>query len=196
MDTIPKTEILFSKYFKNLGKIQIRDFDLKYDSEKIHDWVTQPYAKYWGMQEFTIAQFEEEYRKIEHQKHHHACIGMLNDNPIFLMEYYDPNEDDISNHYKVLPGDTGMHVLVAPVEKRVPKFTWNVFTTVMDFLFVDPEVRRIVVEPDITNHKIHVLNTRAGFRYLKKIQLPHKKAHLAICTRKNYESAILKSHLK
>ncbi len=195
MNTITQmNNILFSKHCKGLGEVQIRAFDLKNDAEKIHDWVTRPYARYWGMQGFTIAQVEEEYRKIENQEHHHACMGMLHDNPIFLMEYYDPNIDIISDYYQVQPGDTGMHILVAPVEKRIPKFTWNVFITVMSFLFADPEVKRIVVEPDVTNKKIHVLNTKAGFRYLKEIQLPHKRAHVAICTRKDYEGAIQKSH--
>lgn len=196
MDTITKINMLFSKYYESLGELQIRSFNGKKDADKIHTWVTKPYAKYWGMQEFTTTQVEEEYRKIEESKDHHVCIGMLKDKPIFLMEYYDPNKDTIADHYDVLPGDTGMHILVAPTEKKIPKFTWNVFTTVMDFLFADPAIKRIVVEPDVTNQKIHALNAKAGFRYFKEVQFPHKKAYLAICTRKDYKSAIQKTHLK
>ncbi len=194
MDTITKTEVLFSKSCKDLGEIQIRPFDLENDILKLYAWVTRPYAKYWGMQGYTLAQFEEEYKKTESQEHHHICIGVLNDDPIFLMEYYSPNNDSIADHYEVLPGDTGMHILVAPAEKKISKFTWNVFTTVMDFLFSNPKTKRIVVEPDVMNQKIHVLNTKAGFRYQKEIQLPHKKAHIALCTRMDYENAIQNSH--
>ncbi len=195
MDTITKIDILFSKYCDGFGEIQIRSFNGKKDAEKIHQWVTKPYAQYWQMQEFTITQVEEEYQKIEDSKHQHVCIGVLHGKPIFLMEYYDPNKDSIADHYDVLPGDIGMHILVAPLEKKIPKFTWNVFSTVMDFLFADPETKRIVVEPDVANQKIHVLNTKAGFRYIKEIQLPHKKAHLAICTYKDYKSAIQNTHI-
>ncbi|GAA4275771.1 GNAT family N-acetyltransferase [Aquimarina mytili] len=196
MDTITKIDILFSKYCEGLGELQIRDFNCKEDSEKIHHWVTKPYAKYWGMQESSITEFEEEYRKIVDSKHHHVGIGMLHGKPIFLMEYYDPHKDTIADHYDVLSGDVGMHILVAPVEKKISKFTWNVFTTVMDFLFADPAIKRIVVEPNVANQKIHVLNAKAGFRYFKEVQLPHKRARLAICTRKDYKSAIQKSYVK
>ncbi|WP_200831851.1 GNAT family N-acetyltransferase [Aquimarina sp. AU474] len=190
MNPITKTKILFSKSYENFGEIQIRAFDLKNDHKTIHSWVNKPYARYWGMQEFTVEQVEQEYRKIENNEHHHVCMGTLNHVPIFLIEYYDPNQDSIADHYKVLTGDVGMHILVAPVEKKVSKFTWKVFATTMDFLFKNPEVKRIVVEPDVANEKIHVLNTKAGFVYQKEIQLSHKKAHLAICTRKDYEDAI------
>jgi len=188
--------ILFSKSYEDLGELQIRSFDLRKDTKTIHDWVKRPYAVYWGMQGFTVIQVEEEYEKLTQLKHHHVCVGMLQNKPVFLMEYYDPHTDDISDHYEVLPGDLGMHILVAPVEKKVSKFTWKVFTTVMDFLFTNPMVQRIVVEPDIHNEKIHVLNTNAGFKYIKEVQLPHKKAHLAICTREDYENAIKKTIVK
>ncbi|GAA4270787.1 GNAT family N-acetyltransferase [Aquimarina gracilis] len=196
MTIINKTEIVFSKHCEGLGELQIRNLDHKNDLKIIHDWVTQPYAKYWGMQKFTLAQVEKEYKEIEARQHHHVRIGMLHDLPIFLMEYYDPKSDVISNHYRVMPGDVGMHILVSPAKKKIPKFTWKVFTTVMDFLFSNSTTKRIVVEPDIANEKIHVLNSKAGFTYLKKVQLPHKIAKLGVCTRKDYEHAIKKCTLK
>lgn len=196
MYTVTKAKVLFSKYCQDLGDIQIQDFNLKNDVARIHDWVTKPYAKYWGMQKSTIKEVAAVYRKIDASKHYHVCVGMLGNKLIFLMEYYDPSQDIISDHYEVQRGDIGMHLLVAPVEKKIPKFTWNVFTTVMDFLFANQEVKRIVVEPDITNQKIHILNTKAGFQYFKEIQLPNKTAHLAVCTRTDYENAIQKNNSK
>ncbi len=186
MITTEKINIVFSMHYDGLGDIQIRDFDLKNDIKTIHEWVTQPYAKYWGMQGFSLAQVEKEYQELEANQSHHARIGMLNGRPIFLMEYYDPKHDAIGEHYDVVKGDVGMHILVAPAKKKIPKFTWNVFTSVMDFLFSNLETNRVVVEPDISNKKIHVLNKKAGFQYIKEIQLSHKKAQLAICSRNDY----------
>ena len=59
-----------------------------------------------------------------------------------------------------------MHVLVAPAEpvRECPGFTGAVFETILDFLFSDPLVDRVVVEPDIRNTKIQALNERMGFR--------------------------------
>ena len=194
MDMIKKhEEVLFTKNVEGLGEIQLRYIDLKKDIKTIYDWVTRPYAKYWGMQEYGIDQVAKEYEEIVRHSSHHACMGMLNDTPIFLMEYYDPSNDVVGAYYPVLEGDVGMHILVAPVEQKISNFTWNVFATVMDFLFSKSNTKRIVVEPDIENNKIHVLNTKAGFQYLKTIQLLHKKAGLAVCTRQDYKNAITKN---
>ncbi|MCK8521322.1 GNAT family N-acetyltransferase [Aquimarina sp. D1M17] len=187
MATIEKTNILFSRYIEDLGELQIRSFQPENDIKTIHDWVNRPYAKYWGMQNSSLYQVESEYRDLEANIHHHVVIGILNEIPMFLMEFYDPEYDTIAEHYDVLDGDIGMHILVAPVKKKIPGFTWNVFTTVMDFLFSKADAKRVVVEPDISNEKIHVLNKKAGFQYIKKIQLPHKIAQLAICARENYK---------
>lgn len=61
----------------------------------------------------------------------------------------------------------------------------------MDYMFSRPEVRRVVVEPDVRNEKIHVLNKRAGFRYQHTIDMGHKTAWLAFCQREDYQHALL-----
>jgi RimJ/RimL family protein N-acetyltransferase len=83
-----------------------------------------------------------------------------------------------------------MHILIAPPRERLPDFTWHVFTVILDFLFSDPAVERIVVEPDANNDAIHRLNRRAGFRYQGNIPLPEKTASLAFCTREDYQAAL------
>ncbi|MCK8228765.1 acetyltransferase, partial [Erwinia amylovora] len=84
------------------------------------------------------------------------------------------------------PGDYGMHLLIAPATHPVHQFSWQVFSTVIDFMFSLPEVKRVVVEPDERNTKIHRLNTRAGFCYQHTIDMGHKPAWLAFCQRENY----------
>ena len=93
-------------------------------------------------------------------------------------------------HYDVQPGDVGMHVLVAPADKRIPGFTWAVFVQIMDFLFSDERVERVVVEPDVSNDAIHPINRRAGFVYHRQIELPGKTAWFATCTRVDYDAAL------
>ncbi|CAM1371234.1 Acetyltransferase [Tenacibaculum sediminilitoris] len=183
---------VFSKEITGLGVISIRPFQLETDTPMLHSWVTKPYAKYWGMLEKSVEEVRAEYQEIENSPHHYSYIGMLNDTPVFLMEQYKASKDIIANYYDVQENDYGMHVLVAPVKKRVPQFTWHVFSTIIDYFFSVPQVERIVVEPDVNNEKIHVLNKKAGFEYQKEIELPHKKAALAFCTRETYIKAINK----
>jgi RimJ/RimL family protein N-acetyltransferase len=83
-----------------------------------------------------------------------------------------------------------MHVLVAPPGHRLPGFTTAVFETILDFLFSDPLVDRVVVEPDIRNTKIQALNQRMGFRKHSIVQLPDKQAWLSFCTRDQYADAV------
>ena len=103
------------------------------------------------------------------------------------MERYKASEDVIAKHYDALENDYGMHILVAPAEKKIPQFTWHVFSTVMTYFFSLPFVNRVVVEPDMNNEKIHVLNKKAGFEYQKNITLSHKVASLAFCTKEAFE---------
>lgn len=172
------------------GHFSLRPLLLPEDMPLIHQWVTSPHARYWGMQDYTVEQVEEEYRKICQTAG--VFIGMLNNRTVFLMERYHPADDQVAEHYEVQDGDRGMHILVAPADKPVSGFTWAVFRVVMDFLFSDPAVNRIVVEPDIRNKKIHALNEKAGFVFQKSIELNNKTARLEFCTRAQFCAALRK----
>lgn len=182
---------VFSKTIEDLGEISLRFLNLEKDIETIYNWVIRPYATYWGMQEYTFAEVKLAYQEIIESGHHDTFIGVLNNQPIFLMERYKASKDPIAAYYDVKEGDYGMHILVGPAEKRIPNFTWNVFSTIIEYLFSDPRIDRIVVEPDVRNEKIHVLNKKAGFQYYKEIQFPHKKAALAFCAKEDYKKALL-----
>ena len=183
---------VFSKEIIGLGVISIRPFQLETDTPMLYSWVTQPYAKYWGMLDKSVEEVHAEYQEIENNSYHHSYVGMIGSIPVFLMERYKASKDSIADYYDVQENDYGMHVLVAPVEKRISQFTWHVFSTIIDYFFSLPQVERIVVEPDVNNEKIHALNKKAGFEYQKEIELPHKKAALAFCTREMYQSALIK----
>ena len=73
---------------------------------------------------------------------------------------------------------------------RTLRFTWYIFRFIMTFLFTDERVKRVVVEPDERNHKIHGLNRRAGFEYERTVKLPHKTACLAFCNYEQFSQAI------
>lgn len=183
---------IFSKEIKGIGSILLRPLNINEDIDILYNWVKQPYAKYWGMLDYTREQVFNSYNEIENNPHHFSYIGVLDDRPIFLMERYKASEDIIAKYYNAKLNDYGMHILVAPAEKRISGFTWRVFSTVMEYFFSLPYVERVVVEPDANNEKIHKLNKKAGFVYQKEIQLPYKIASLAICNRESYNNAIKK----
>ncbi|RYY74896.1 MAG: GNAT family N-acetyltransferase [Gammaproteobacteria bacterium] len=181
-------KVYYQKNIPALGNLYLRPFNTQEDSIVIHDWVGREYAKFWGMQDYSLEKVRAEYEKL--QKHGQVYLGFYQQRPAFLIEVYDPQLDSLSQHYRVEAGDVGMHILLAPPQTPIAQFSWHIFRFVMEFLFDEPQIKRVVVEPDARNEKIHRLNERAGFVYQKLIQLPHKLAHLAFCTRTQFFTAI------
>lgn len=171
-----------------------RPVDPAADAAVLHSWVSQPYARFWGMLSSTVEDVVEEYSTIAASGHHQAFLGLDDGVPAFLMERYQPGQSPLADVYEVQPGDIGMHLLVAPpAGDPQPGYTTAIMQSVMAQLFEDPQTERVVVEPDARNHKIHVLNERVGFRPERVVTLPavdpsetHKEALLSFCTRADF----------
>ncbi|MFE7749340.1 GNAT family N-acetyltransferase [Streptomyces sp. NPDC057428] len=159
------------------------------DAEVVHGWVTHPRSAFWMMGDARLEDVEREYAAIAAHPHHDAFIGLHDGEPAFLMERYDPTEVELAGLYEAEPGDVGMHFLVAPPETPVHGYTLAVISTVMETLFADPGVRRVVVEPDVTNTAVHALNKAVGFEVIREIAKPEKDALLSACTREQFEAA-------
>ena len=165
--------------------------DVDRDAATLHRWVTHPKAVYWEMGEASLEDVAEAYRAIGRDPHHEAHLGLAGDEPAFLVERYDPAHSELAGHGDWGPGDVGMHVLVAPTDRPVPGFTREVFATVMEHLFADLSVDRVVVEPDVRNDRIARLNAEAGFVVHRHVQLSKKTAALSSCTRDQYQRSSL-----
>ncbi|SHH76820.1 GNAT family N-acetyltransferase [Flavobacterium defluvii] len=181
-------DVVFVKSIPGLGVFELRPLDMELDIPIIHNWVNRDYAVYWEMNGFSIEEVKNTYYNIQEKAQ--VYMGKFNNNVAFLLECYNPQDDIVGKYYQAEKGDRGMHILVAPSEKPIPNFTWNIFTVILDFIFSDAKNQRIVVEPDARNHKIHLLNKRAGFVFQRVLDLPHKKAHLEFCTREDYYKAL------
>ncbi|WP_425864210.1 GNAT family N-acetyltransferase [Arthrobacter sp. TWP1-1] len=170
-------------------RFKFRPVDPAADAALLHSWVSQDYARFWGMQSTTLAEVRAEYEKIQGSGHHTAILGLEDENPVFLMERYDPTRSPLHGLYEAEVGDIGMHLLVAPPLQPRQGFTTAVMSAVLERLFADPAVKRVVVEPDAANHKIHSLNARLGFEKHALLRLPDKDAWLSLCTRENFHDA-------
>ncbi|MEV6260318.1 GNAT family N-acetyltransferase [Streptomyces sp. NPDC051784] len=181
---------------KPLGTFTVRPLDLspaepgeRSDTEMVHEWVTHPRSSFWMMGDARLEDVEREYMRIAAHPHHDAFIGLHDGRPAFLVERYDPTEVELKGLYEAEPGDVGMHFLVAPPVTPVHGFTRAVIKAVMETLFADPEVRRVVVEPDVTNSAVQALNKAVGFEVVREITKPEKQALLCTCTREQFEAA-------
>lgn len=179
-------------FLKETHPIVFRALDLERDVSMLLEWVTDAHAKYWGMLDVTEEDLIVTYKHLLSTPDYKVYIGEINGTATFMVESYDPKFDFIGTYYQVQDGDCGMHILVKRPKERIPGFTWHIFSSIMDFLFEHEKCKRIVVEPDVENEKIHRLNKRAGFRYQKQLFLPHKTAFLAFCTLEDYQQSTAK----
>ncbi len=174
-----------------IGEFTLAPLRLPEHVAVLHDWVGRDYAHFWGMQQATPQEVEVFYRTLQASGTAQAYLATDDHGqPAFLLECYDPAHDEVGMHYPVQPGDRGMHLLLAPCTRPLPGFSLRAMRAVMAFVFADPDARRVVVEPDVRNHKIHRLNARVGFRCERVIRLNTKQAQLAFCTRADYLAAL------
>ncbi|WP_010520782.1 GNAT family N-acetyltransferase [Aquimarina agarivorans] len=183
-----QAHIIYNQSVKEFGNLSIRAFNVATDSEMLLDWVNRDYAVFWGMQNATLVTVEKEYKSFTQRKHYDVFVGIYKDHPAFVLERYNPNFDIINDYYTPQQGDCGIHVIVAPPSsKKTPNFTWHLFSFIMDFVFQNPLITRILVEPDIRNKKMFALCQRIGFQLDKVVELPHKTAQLAFLEKTQYQ---------
>ena len=173
------------------GEFAIGPLSVDRDALLLHEWVTHPKAAFWMMQDASVAEVAAEYTRIAEHPHHDAFLGYHRSSPAFLAERYDPAYCELVGLFDAAPGDVGMHFLCAPTDTPIHGFTLDVITTVMAWLFSTPDVRRVVVEPDVRNTGVHALNASVGFTVLGPVVKPEKEALLSICTRASFEAAVL-----
>ena len=166
-----------------LGQISFKPFLPDHDSGLLHSWLTQPYAKFWGMENASIDEVKAFYSTLINSGHETAYLGYINDTAQFLIEIYDVSQHEIASHIDVTAGDIGFHILLAPNRHPIRGFSHAVMQHCMQFIFDEYHATRILVEPDCHNHKVHALNLSVGFRHLKTVRLKQKQALLGELTK-------------
>lgn len=173
------------------GPVRFRRLRSPDDIPLIHHWFQQPHAAFWCLQGSTVGEVRALYETKLANPHEGVLLGLIDGEPVMLVEAYDPRHDELAEHYAVQDGDRGMHIFVAPARVRRPGFTRRMFRAVMDLMFDELGARRVVVEPDIHNEKIRVLNRAHGFieQGVVRLRQQDKLAALALCTAHDYHRA-------
>jgi RimJ/RimL family protein N-acetyltransferase len=166
--------------------LALRDLDLDTDIAILHPWYQLDYASFWNMQNMTPEATRAFYADAVASGAMQAYMGFYRGEPTFVVERYEPRLDEVSTCYEVLDGDVGMHFFVAPSRVPIRHFTRDVLRVVMAFMFDHCQAKRVVVEPDIRNTKVHRLNHQVGFVDSAVIQLSWKTAQLSFCTASDF----------
>ncbi|MEU4061109.1 GNAT family N-acetyltransferase [Streptomyces wedmorensis] len=185
------TTAVHDQAVEGLGTVRIAPVDPDRDASLIHGWVNEDRARFWGMGGTSVEQVREIYAHLDSLTTHHGYLVTRDDVPVALLQTYDPDADRVGECYEVLPGDIGVHLLLAPSAAPEPGFSGRLLGALIDFVLRDRT--RIVVDPDASNEKAIARMVRAGFEPgpvvvlpevdLPEVFIPEKKAQLAFFTR-------------
>ncbi|MBB2923431.1 GNAT family N-acetyltransferase [Cellulomonas cellasea] len=166
-----------------LGLVRTTVLDPVADLDTIHAWVTQPGTEFWGLGHLTREELGALYAYVDSLETHHAFVVRLGDEPLALLQTYDPHHDPVGECYPVQPGDVGLHLLVGSRGGTpAPGFTAHLVGYLIALLLGQPGARRLVVEPDVRNERAVARMVRSGFELGPEIDLPDKRARLAFLT--------------
>ncbi len=181
--------ILFKKFFDDLGTLAFRSFDLERDEGMIHDWVNRDYAlRYWQL-DGDRRRVHDTYYAIQRSGEGHSFIGLLNGVPVCQFDVYRVLADEIQE-FITAPGpqDCGFHLLMAPNEKPMPGLSVAITRAMLEYYFSFPEAERMYAEPDITNPRSNRILQQVGFQFIESIKMSYKTANLYVLTRDRFKS--------
>ena len=128
----------------------LRPVDPSADAPLMQRWFSEPRAAFWGMGARSVEEVAEIYAWIDQQAHLTAAVVLLDGHPIGVFQTYDPFVDEIGEHYDRREGDIGVHLFLADDPARAG--TTAVLTAyLVQQVFADPAVQRVVLEPDVAN---------------------------------------------
>ena len=171
-----------------LGRVEVAVLDPVADLEVIHRWVTAPTARFWGLGELTLQELSDLYAYVDSLSTHHAFLIRREGLPIVLLQTYEPENDPLGEVYATEPGDVGIHFLLGDRGAPAVGFTTRVGHAIARFLFSQPAVDRIVIEPDVGNDRAVARARLFGFALGPQVELPGKSGQLAFLTREAWES--------
>ncbi|MYR44874.1 GNAT family N-acetyltransferase [Streptomyces sp. SID5910] len=177
------------------GTVRVLPLDPAADAGVIHGWVSEERAAFWGMNGLTPDQVAGIYAHMAGLDTHHAFLVVKDGEPVALFQTYEPEADRVSECYAVEPGDIGVHLLLAPsgADGARPGWTAALTRTLVAYVLLGLDRKRIVVDPDVRNDKAVARFLREGFTAgprvvlpeidLPDVYLPEKKAQLAFLRR-------------
>lgn len=164
---------VYSQRVEGLGTVTLTPVDPAADAALIHSWVTEERARFWGMREASRELVREIYEDVDRRTTHHAFLARRDGEPVALFQTYDCAEDRVGECYEVLPGDTGVHLMIGPARGTSERgFSAGLIGAFLSYVLSNGTTRRIVAEPDARNEKAIARLVRSGFELGPEVELP------------------------
>ena len=180
-------QTIYAEELPGWGSLRIVPLIPSEDIELVHQWVSQPRARFWGMTEKSREEVQGIYEFLDSLDTHHAFLVIRDGEPLALFQTYEPLHDPVGEAYPAREEDIGMHLLLAPATRSIPHFTPRLATSLLKYMFSVPGKDRIIVEPDARNAKALRRREATCFELGPIIQLEEKEAQLGFLTRAGFE---------
>ncbi|MCS0635397.1 acetyltransferase [Streptomyces sp. LP05-1] len=172
-----REDILVAETELAQGTFTLRAVDPADDAELIHAWMNDPeVARYWVRAQ-PLERVAAYLRQQVASAHSTPFVGCLDGTPMSYWEVYRADLDPLAHHYAARPRDAGVHLLLGPAECRGRGLGSVLLRAVSNWLLrSDPYAGRVVAEPDIRNVRSVRAFESAGFRMIRQLDLPDKRA--------------------
>jgi RimJ/RimL family protein N-acetyltransferase len=107
--------------------------------------------------------------------------------PFGYVETYRAAEDPLADVFPLTDRDRGWHVLVGPPEAIGRGLPRQMGHAILDRLFAEPGVERVVCEPDVRNERMHGFCRALGYEVAATLDLADKRAYLFAMDRATYD---------
>lgn len=163
------------------GRFALRRLDPDRDLDLMHAWMNDPeIARFWR-KPWPRDRISAYLREQADSAHSTPYLGELDGAPISYWELYRADLDPLADYYDAHEHDAGIHLLLGPAQCRGRGLAVDLLRAVSTWLLdADPSATRVIGEPDVNNPRVIRICERAGFRRVKDIDLPDKRAALMI----------------
>ena len=120
--------------------------------------------------------------------HAHSFVAFLDDLLIAQIDIYQVLVDELSGHVPATPKDCGIHLLMLPPERSKKNLSFYLLRACFAYYFSFDSPGILYGEPDEKNLAANILARKAGFSFLKTIQLSYKTANLYSITKEQFNA--------
>ena len=149
----------------------------------MHDWLRRPHvAPWWGAERNE----QETYAYLVRQLgtgYLTPWVVSVGDVPFGYVETYRAGDDPLARYFPLDHTDRGWHVFIGPPEQLGTGMARLLGRAVLAYLLREPEVQRVVCEPNEQNGRMLAFCRALGYEQLATLDLPDKRAALMACTR-------------
>jgi RimJ/RimL family protein N-acetyltransferase len=183
-------EILYIRHAPELkADISFRSLHLETDIDFLYDWVNRPYSNRFWQLNGNKSLLYDTYQSLLDNPNAHSFIGCLNDQPVCQIDLYNVAADELKDHISHDAEDCGLHLLMMPPGQLRKGLSLCMLQHFIRFYFSFPIARRLFAEPDKENVLANRLGEKAGFIFLKTIQLSYKTANLYSITKQQFHAS-------